>query len=96
MIANSALGASVKPKPVYQTYLKVPNLLVLCVFSDATRMAHVMRLTKSHAIYPAQFLFKAIAPVDPLLNATTLLHLASDPWRRIGGTLNLLTAEERR
>ncbi|PIT02752.1 hypothetical protein TSA1_19835 [Bradyrhizobium nitroreducens] len=89
-------SASVKPKPVYQTYLKIPNLLVLCVFSDATRMAHVMRLTKAHAIYPAQFLFKAIPPVDPLLNATTLLHLASEPWQRIGGAFNLLTAEEGR
>jgi hypothetical protein len=59
-------------------------------------MAHVMRLTKAHAIYPAQFLFKTIAPVDPLLNATTLLHLASEPWQRIGGPFNLLTTEERR
>jgi hypothetical protein len=89
-------AASVKPNPVYQTYLKVPNLLVLCVFSDITRMAHVMRMTKAHAIYPAQFLFKTIPPVDPLLNATTLLHLATEPWRRIGGTFNLLTTDERR
>jgi len=89
-------AAAVRPKPIYETYLKVPNLLVLCVFSDATRMAHVMRLTKAHAIYPAQFLFKTVAPVDPLLTATTLLHLASEPWQRIGGTFNLLTTEEGR
>jgi hypothetical protein len=89
-------AAAVRPKPIYETYLNIPNLLVLCIFSDATRMAHVMRLTKAHAIYPAQFLFKTIAPVDPLLTATTLLHLAAEPWQRIGGTFNLSTADERR
>jgi hypothetical protein len=89
-------AAATKPKPIYETYLKIPNLLVLCVFSDATRMAHVMRLAKSHATYPSQFLFKTIAPVDPLLNAATLPHLATEPWQRIGGTFNLLTADERR
>lgn len=89
-------AASTKPKPIYETYLKIPNLLVLCIFSDATRMAHIMRLTKTHAAYPSQFLFKTIAPVDPLLNAATLLHLASEPWQRIGGTFNLLTAQEGR
>jgi hypothetical protein len=30
------------------------------------------------------------------LNAATLPHLAIEPWQRIGGTFNLLTAEERR
>jgi hypothetical protein len=89
-------AASAKPKPIYESYLKVPNLIVLCVFSDATRMAHVMRIAKAHAAYPSQFCFKTIAPVDPLLNATTLLHLATEPWQRIGGTFNLVTAHEGR
>jgi hypothetical protein len=92
ILAYSATAA--KPKPIYETYLKIPNLLVLCVFSDATRMAHVMRLAKAHATYPNQFLFKTIAPVDPLLNAATMLHLATEPWHRIGGTFNLLTTTE--
>jgi hypothetical protein len=88
--------AAAKPKPIYETYLKIPNLLVLCVFSDATRMAHVMRLAETHATYPGQFLFKTVAPVDPLLNAVTMLDLASEPWQRIGGTFNMLAADERR
>jgi hypothetical protein len=88
--------AAAKPKPIYETYLKIPNLLVLCVFSDATRMAHVMRLAKAHATYPNQFCFKTIAPVDPLLNAATLLHFTAERWQRIGGTFNLLTADEGR
>jgi hypothetical protein len=88
--------SAAKPKPIYETYLKVPNLLVLCVFSDSTRMAHVMRLVKAHATYPSQFLFKSIVPVDPLLNAATLPHLATEPWQRQSGTFNLITAEERR
>jgi hypothetical protein len=89
-------ACTAKPKPIYETYLKVPNLLVLCVFSDATRMAHVMRLTQAHATYPSQFRFKTIAPVDPLLNAATLPQLVTEPWQRIGGSFNLLTAEEGR
>jgi hypothetical protein len=89
-------ASAAKPKPVYETYLQVPNLLVLCVFSDATRMAHVMRLAKACATYPTQFLFKTIAPVDPLLNAAPLPQLVIEPWQRVGGTFNLSTAEERR
>jgi hypothetical protein len=89
-------ASAAKPKPIYETYFKVPNLLVLCIFSDATRMAHVMRLTQAHATYPSQFRFKTIAPVDPLLNAATLPQLVTEPWQRIGGTFNLLTAEEGR
>lgn len=94
ILSYSATAA--KPKPIYETYLKIPNLLVLCVFSEATRMAHVMRLSKSHATYPSQFLFKTIAPVDPLLNAAAMPHLATEAWQRIGGTLNLLTSDGRR
>ena len=89
-------ASAAKPKPIYETYFKVPNLLVLCIFSDATRMAHVMRLAKAHATYPSQFRFKTIAPVDPLLNAATLPQLVTEPWQRVGGTFNLLTAEEGR
>jgi hypothetical protein len=89
-------ATAIKPNPIYQTYLKVPNFLVLCVFSDATRMSHVTRIAKTHATYPSQFCFKTIAPVDPLLNAATMLHLTAEPWQRIGGgTFNLLTAEGR-
>lgn len=94
ILSYSACAA--KPKPIYETYLKVPNLLVLCVFSDATRMAHVMRLVQMHATYPSQFRFKTIAPVDPLLNAATLPHLTSEPWQRIGGSFNLLTADDKK
>jgi len=89
-------ASAAKPKPIYETYLKVPNLLVLCIFSDAARMAHVMRLAKAYASYPSQFRFKTIAPVDPLLNAATLPQLVAEPWQRIGGTFNILTAEEGR
>jgi len=89
-------AAAAKPNPIYETYLKIPNLLVLCVFSDATRMAHVMRLAKTHATYPSQFCFKTIPPVDPLLNAAAMPHLTAEPWQRIGGTFNLLTAKEGR
>jgi hypothetical protein len=89
-------AAAAKPQPIYETYLKVPNLLILCVFSDTTRMAHVMQLAKTHATYPSQFLFKTIPPVDPLLNAATLPQLVTEPWQRIGGTFNLMTVDEGR
>jgi hypothetical protein len=88
--------AAAKPKPIYESYLKIPSLLVLCIFSDTARMAHVMRLVKTHAAYPGQFLFKVIPPVDPLLNAATLPQLVTEPWQRVGGTFSLSTAEERR
>jgi hypothetical protein len=89
-------AAAAKPQPIYERYLKIPSLLVLCIFSDTTRMAHVMRLVKSHATYPSQFLFKAVPPVDPLLNAATLPQLVAEPWHRVGGTFNLITADEGR
>jgi len=94
ILSYSATAA--KPHPIYESYFKVPNLLILCVFSDTTRMAHVMRLAKAHAAYPSQFLFKTIPPVDPLLNAATLPQLVIEPWQRIGGTFNLITAAEGR
>jgi hypothetical protein len=84
------------PSPLYETYLKVPNLLVLCIFSDASRAARVMRVVEAHASCPEQFLFKTIVPVDPLLNAASLPQLLHDPWLRVGGTFNIRTLEERR
>lgn len=89
-------AASQKPKPIYETYLKIPNLLVLCVFSDSQRMAHVMRLVKAHATYPNQFLFKTIRPVDPLLNGADLPELVTEPWLRIDGEFNLTGIEANR
>ena len=85
-----------RPQPIYQSYLKIPNLLVLAVFCDATRMAHVTRLVKAHAAYPQQFLFTTIPPVDPMLDARPLPQLLHEPWQRLGGTFNLRTAQERR
>jgi hypothetical protein len=76
--------------------LKIPNLLVLCVFSDPARMSHVMRVVKAYASCPECFLFKTVAPADPFLNAATLPHLLHTPWERLGGTLNIRTLEERR
>lgn len=87
---------SQKPKPIYETYLRLPNLLVLCVFCDSRRMAHVMRLVKAHATYPNQFLFKTIRPIDPLLNGANLPELATEPWLRIDGEFNLTGIEPSR
>jgi hypothetical protein len=84
---------SQRPDPLYETYLKIPNLLVLCIFSDASRTAHVMRVVEAHAGRPEQFLFKTIAPVDPLLDAASLPQLLHDPWQRLGGTLHIRTLE---
>jgi hypothetical protein len=82
-----------RPDPLYETYLKIPNLLVLCIFSDASRTAHVMRVVEAYAGRPEQFLFKTIAPVDPLLDAASLPQLLHDPWQRLGGTFNIRTLE---
>lgn len=87
---------SQQPNPVYETYLKIPNLLVLCILSDSARMAHVMRVVRAHAGDPQQFLFKTIAPVDPLLKIVPLPQLLHEPWHRIAGTFNIRTLEERR
>ena len=46
--------------PIYQTYLRVPSLQVLCVFSDPIRMANVMSLIDRFADHPDQVLFKTI------------------------------------
>jgi hypothetical protein len=89
-------AVSQRPSPVYETYLKIPNLLVLCIFSDASRTTHVMRVVEAHANCPEQFLFKTIPPVDPFLNATSLPQLLHHPWQRLGGTFHIRTLEERR
>jgi hypothetical protein len=52
---------------------------VLCVFSDEARMTHVMRLAKSHAAYPSQFLFKNISSFDPLHDTAPLRQLVNEP-----------------
>jgi hypothetical protein len=83
-----------RPNPSYETYLKIPNLFVLCIFSDVVRMENVMRVAQAHAGFPQQFLFKTIAPVDPLLNAASLPQLLHEPWQRVGSTFNICTLEE--
>src|SRR3954452_7470533 len=51
------------------TYLGLPKLLVLAVFSDRMREKNVLRVVSQYAAYPNQFLTKTIPPVDPLLSA---------------------------
>jgi hypothetical protein len=87
ILAYAALSAP--PTPIYETYLKVPNLTVLCLFSDPTRMGNVMALAERHG-GQARFLFKTIPPVDPLLSNSTTPQLFSAPWHSAGGVVNLL------
>ena len=86
---------SVGPHPLHETYLRIPNLLVLCLFCDTERMTNAMRVTATHASLPHQFLFKAIRPVDPLLTAAPMPQLLHEPWQRLGGTFNIATLEGR-
>jgi hypothetical protein len=83
------------PKPVYQTYLRVPSLFVLCVFSDPTRMANVMSLAERHASCPDQFLFKTLPVIDPLVTSAPLANLVARPWDTNGGAIDLSTYEGR-
>ena len=76
--------------------MKIPNLLVLCLFSDRSRMGNVMRVVDSYAADPRQFLFKAVPPIDPFLDAAPLQRLFEEPWQRLGGTFNISTLEGRR
>jgi hypothetical protein len=94
VLSYSAISAP--PEPIYETYLKVPVLIVLCVFSDRTRMANVMDLVRRHAGDLNQFLFKAIPPVDPLLNAAPLSQLFTAPWQSVNGVVNLSNIDGRR
>jgi hypothetical protein len=93
ILAYAALSAP--PAPIYETYLKVPSLTVLCVFSDQTRMANVMALARRHA-GAARFLSKTIPPVDPLLCSASVPDLFSTPWQSVNGAVNIATTEERR
>ena len=93
LLSYSAISSG--PKPIYQTYLKVPVLSVLCLFSDATRMAHVMELTGRYAETPEQFLFKTIPPIDPLVVRAPMPELLLEPWHTIHGMQHIYTAERR-
>src|SRR5439155_9069564 len=88
-------AVSIHPHPVYESYLKVPNLRILCLFSDEGRRSHVMRLVSRYAKYPDQFLSKTISPVDPLLRATPLPQLFMEAWHSVSGMINISTAEGR-
>ena len=89
-------ASAAKPKPDLRDLSESPqsSCSVHLLRCDAHGACHAA--PKAHATYPSQFRFKTIAPVDPLLNAATLPQLVTEPWQRIGGTFNLLTAEEGR
>jgi hypothetical protein len=91
----SYAAVSLDPCPIHETYLRIPNLLVLCLFSDVGRMANAMKVAARHAIRPELFLFKAVPPVDPLLAATPMPQLLHEPWQCISGTFNIATLEGR-
>lgn len=93
VVAYSAISDG--PNPRYTSYLKIPNLFVLCLFSDRTRMQNVMRVVERYATQSQQFLFKTIRPVDPLFGSVSLPQLADEPWERIGGVLNIRNLEGR-
>jgi len=94
VLSYSAISAH--QNPIYQTYLKVPELLVLCIFSDPSRMAHVMQLVTRHATQPYQFLFKTVPPTDPLICAAPMPQLFTEPWRRVEGAVGIDNFDERR
>jgi hypothetical protein len=93
ILAYAAISAP--PTPIYESYLKVPSLMVLCLFPDRTRLANVMALAGRYG-GAARFLFKAIPPVDPLLANGTLPELFSAPWHSADGAVNLVSTNERR
>ena len=86
---------SVGSRPIYQTYLKVPVLSILCLFSDTTRMAHAMELVARHTAVPEQFLFKTTSPIDPLTIRAPMQQLFSEPWQTIRGRRWINTSERR-
>jgi hypothetical protein len=94
VLSYSAISAH--HNPIYQTYLKVPELLVLCVFSDPSRMTNVMKLVIRHSSQPDQFLFKTVPPVDPLVCTAPMPELFTEPWRRVDGPVSIVICEERR
>ena len=93
VLSYSAISSG--PQPIYQTYLRVPSLFVLCVFSDPTRMANVMSLVERHAACPDQFLFKTLPVIDPLVTSAPLASLVARPWETIGGAMDISTYEGR-
>jgi hypothetical protein len=93
LLAYSAVSGG--PVPRYTSYLKIPNLIVLCLFSDRARMVNVMRLVERCATDPRQFLFKTIQPVHQFLTSAPLPQLLDEPWERIGGSFNISRLERR-
>ena len=87
VLSYSAISA--QPRPIYETYLKVPALLVLCIFSDSSRMGNVMDLVRRHATQPNQFLFKTVRPIDPLICTSPMPQLFAEPWRRVEGMVSI-------
>jgi hypothetical protein len=81
--------------PIYETYLRVPSLQVLCVFSDPIRMANVMSLVDRLTEHPDQFLFKTIPPIDPLAISAPLADLVAQPWETTEGTASINRFEGR-
>lgn len=74
-------------QPIYETYLRIPNLLVLFVFQDPRREAHFHRLVAKHAVYPSQFLTTVIPPLDPVQNPDLMPCLFELPWLRADGSM---------
>jgi hypothetical protein len=93
VLSYSAISSG--QQPIYQTYLGVPSLFVLCVFSDPTRMANVMGLVERHAACPDQFLFKTLPVIDPLVTSAPLAGLVVRQWETINGGMDISTYEGR-
>jgi hypothetical protein len=93
VLSYSAISSGAQP--IYQTYLRVPSLLVLCVFSDPTRMANVVSLVERHATCPDQFLFKSVPVIDPLVTSAPLANLVARPWETINGAMDISINEGR-
>jgi hypothetical protein len=93
VLSYSAISAG--PAPLYQRYLRVPALSVLCVFCQPERLVNVMELVGGTAINPRQFVFKAIPAFDPLLAVSPMPQLFNEPWQSVSGPVNLTTMSER-
>ena len=87
VLSYSAISAH--QNPIYQTYLKVPELFVLCIFSDSLRMENVRELVIRHAVHPNQFLFKAVPPIDPLICTGPMPRLFTEQWRGVQGPVTI-------
>jgi hypothetical protein len=93
VLSYSAISCG--PDPIYRTYLQVPSLFVLCVFSDPSRMANVMGLVERHAAGPGQFLFKTLPAIDPLVTSAPLGDTVAQPWETTNGAMDISTYEGR-